>query len=118
MLYTNLKHLENSQEHAQAIHENERVIVTCGRMDYGCITVFRMMEELEAIYPEIRFYDMEFDNPESRVISSLPGIGDSTAIPIVVWYKNGKVAHATSGIPTREEIIGLLNREFMDSVTA
>lgn len=114
MLYTNLKHLENPQEHAQAIRENEQVIVTCGRMEYGSITVFRMMEELEKIYPHVRFYDMEFDNPASMVICSLPEIIGSSAIPFMVFYLDGKVVHTTSGKPTKEEMIRLIHWKFMN----
>lgn len=114
MLYTNLKHLENLQEHGQAIHENDQVIITCGRMEYRCITVFRMMEELEKIYSHVRFYDMEFDNPASMVISSLPEIIGSSAIPFVVFYLDGKVVHTTSGNATKEEMIRLIHCKFMN----
>lgn len=112
MLYTNLKHLENSREHARAIHENENVIVICGRMDHKCVAVFRMIEELEATYAHVKFFDMEFDNPESKAIRSLPGISGSSEIPFLVFYKNGELVHASIGILTKEEMISLLDGVF------
>lgn len=114
MLYTNLKHLENSQEHARAIQEHENVMVICGRMEHGCIAVFRIAEELEAEYPEVSFFDMEFDNPESMVVRSLPHHSGSLQLPLIVLYKNAVVVHFTSGIMTREEMIGLLDLELTD----
>ncbi len=65
MLYTNLKHLESAADHKKAISENENVMVICGRMGPMCIPVYGIAEELEEEYKHVKFYDMEFDNPES-----------------------------------------------------
>jgi thioredoxin 1 len=118
MLYTNLKHLENSEEHALAIHTNNPVVVVCGRMDYGCIPVYRIFEELEKSYPVVKFFDMDFDNPESRVISSLPQLRDMVNIPLVVCYKDGKVVDVAAGIQPKEVITGMLDRQFSTLVNA
>ena len=72
MLYTNLKHLESAADHRKAISENENVMVICGRMGPMCIPVYGIAEELEEEYRHVKFYDMEFDNPESHFIRSLP----------------------------------------------
>ena len=74
MLYTNLKHLESAADHKKAISENENVMVICGRMGPMCIPVYGIAEELEDEYKHVKFYDMEFDNPESPVIRSLPEV--------------------------------------------
>ena len=68
MLYTNLKHLETAADLKKAISENENVMVVCGRMGPMCIPVYGIAEELEEEYKHVKFYDMEFDNPESHVI--------------------------------------------------
>jgi thioredoxin 1 len=112
MLYTNLKHLESADEHQKAITENENVMVICGRMGPVCIPVYRIAEELESEYIHVKIYDMEFDNPESHVIRSLPEVRGFMGIPFTIYYKNGKVVKATSGIQTRDQVKTLLDEEF------
>jgi thioredoxin 1 len=112
MLYTNLKHLENAAEYAQAIGETEHVVVVCGRMGPSCIPVYRAVEELEKEYRHVKFFDMEFDNPESQVIRSLPEVSQFTGVPFVVYYKNGEVVRATSGVQSKQQLIQALTEEF------
>ncbi len=118
MLYTNLKHLESIADYNKAISENENVMVICGRMGPMCIPVYGIAEELEAEYKHVKFYDMEFDNPISDVIRSLPEVRGFMGIPFTVYYKNGKVVKATSSIQTREQVTSILNKEFSVTVTS
>lgn len=118
MLYTNLKHLENASDYSKAINENEFVTVICGRMEASCIPAYRIAEELNEIYPHVCFYDMEYDHPESVIIRTLPEVHDFTSIPYVIYYKNGRVVNATSGLQTREKIIHILDKEFTPSINA
>jgi thioredoxin 1 len=117
MLYTNLKHLESITDHNKAIGENENVMVICGRMGPMCVPVYGIAEELEKDYRHVKFYDMEFDNPISDVIRILPEVQGFRGIPFTVYYKNGKVAKATSGIQTREQVKAILDKEFSAVVT-
>jgi thioredoxin 1 len=112
MLYTNLKHIESAAEHKRVISENENVLVICGRMGPMCIPVYRLAETLEQEYPHVQFYDMEFDNPESDVIRTIPEVSHFMSIPFTVYYKNGQVVRATSGIQTKEQITSILKEEF------
>jgi thioredoxin 1 len=112
MLYTNLKHLETAAEHASAISENENVMVVCGRMGPMCIPVYRIVEELEATYKHVKFFDLEFDNPESHVIRNLPEVHGFKGIPFTVYYKNGSVVKATSGIQAKIQVTSILDNEF------
>jgi thioredoxin 1 len=118
MLYTNLKHLESAAGHQKAITENENVMVICGRMGPMCIPVYNIAEELESEYIHVKFYDMEFDNPESQVIRSLPDVSGFMGIPFTIYYKNGKVVRATSSIQTRDQITTILDSEFAVTVNA
>lgn len=118
MLYTNLKHLETIADHNKAISENENVMVICGRMGPMCIPVYGIAEELEAEYGHVKFYDMEFDNPQSSVIRSLPEVRGFMGIPFTIYYRNGKVVKATSSIQTKDQVKAILNKEFSASVTA
>jgi thioredoxin 1 len=118
MLYTNLKHLESAADHKKAISENENVMVICGRMGPMCIPVYGIAEELEEEYMNVKFFDMEFDNPESSVIRSLPEVKGFMGIPFTIYYKNGKVVKATSSIQTRDQVTAILNREFSAAVNA
>lgn len=118
MLYTNLKHLESAEDLRKAISENENVMVVCGRMGPMCIPVYGIAEELEAEYRHVRFYDMEFDNPESRIIKSLPEVRGFMGIPFTIYYKNGKVVKATSSIQTKGQVKSILDKEFTVTVNA
>ena len=112
MLYTNLKHLESAAEHNKVISENENVMVICGRMGPMCIPVYGIAEELEAEYKNVKFCDMEFDNPESHVIRSIPEVRGFMGIPFTIYYRNGKVVKATSSIQTKDQIKSILNMVF------
>jgi thioredoxin 1 len=118
MLYTNLKHLESAADYKKAISENENVMVICGRMGPMCIPVYGIAEKLENEYKAVRFYDMEFDNPESYMIRTLPEVRGFMGIPFTLYYKNGKVVKATSSIQTKDQVQTILDREFSAAVTA
>ena len=118
MLYTNLKHLESIADYNKAISENENVMVVCGRMGPMCIPVYGIAEELEDEYKHVKFYDMEFDNPISAVIRTLPEVRGFMGIPFTVYYKNGNVVKATSSIQTKDQVKTILNKEFSVAITA
>lgn len=118
MLYTNLKHIETAADHAKVISENENVMVICGRMGPMCIPVYGIAEELEDEYKHVKFCDMEFDNPESHVIRNLPEVKGFMGIPFTIYYKNGKVAKATSSIQTKAQVTAILEKEFAATVNA
>lgn len=118
MLYTNLKHLESAADLKKAISENENVMVICGRMGPMCIPVYGIAEELEEEYKHVKFFDMEFDNPESHIIRSLPEVRGFMGIPFTIYYKGGKVVKATSSIKTMDQVRTILNKEFAATVNA
>jgi thioredoxin 1 len=118
MLYTNLKHLESAANLKKAISENENVMVICGRMGPMCIPVYGIAEELEDEYKHVKFYDMEFDNPEAHIIRSLPEVRGFMGIPFTIYYRNGQVVKATSSIQTMEQITVILDKEFSAAVKA
>jgi thioredoxin 1 len=114
MLYTNLNHIESADELQKIINSNENVMVICGRMGPMCIPVYGIAEELEEEeeYKNVKFYDMEFDNPEARIIRDLPEVRGFMGIPFTIYYKNGKVVKATSSIQTKEQIKAILDEYF------
>lgn len=118
MLYSNLKHLETAADHKKAIIENENVMVICGRMGPMCIPVYGIAEELEEEYKHVKFYDMEFDNPESSVIRSLSEVSEFMGIPFTIYYRNGELVKATSSIQTKNQVVAILDKEFSAAVTA
>ena len=118
MLYTNLKHIETAVDHARIIIENENVMVICGRMGPMCVPVYRIAEELDKVYTHVKFYDMEFDNPESNVIRTLPEVNGFMGIPFTIYYKNGKVVKATTSIQSKAQITAILDKEFAAKVNA
>ncbi|HKL93170.1 MAG: thioredoxin [Bacteroidales bacterium] len=112
MLYTNLKHIESAAQHANVLKENENVMVICGRMGPMCIPVYGIAEELESTYPNVAFFDMEFDNPEAHVIRNLPEVRGFMGIPFTIYYKNGKVVKATSSIQSKAQVTAILDEQF------
>lgn len=118
MLYTNLKHIETAEDHVRIVSENENVMVICGRMGPMCIPVYGIAEDLQDEYTHVKFYDMEFDNPDSYVIRNLPEVRGFMGIPFTIYYRNGKVVKATSSIQTRDQITSILDKEFSAKVNA
>ena len=118
MLYTNLKHIESATQHANIISENENVLVICGRMSPICIEVYRIVEELEEEYRHVNFYDMEFDNPESHLIGTLPEVAGFTGVPFTIYYKNGQMVKSVTGTQTKSQITAILDNEFTTIVYA
>jgi len=112
MLYTNLNHVETATQLEKIISENENVMVCCGRMGPMCIPVYGIMEELEPVYTHVKFFDMEFDNPEARVIRNAPLTSGFMGLPYTVYYKNGEMVHATSSIQNMSQIKGVLDNHF------
>ena len=67
-------------------------------MEPKSISVYRIAEELEAKYNNVKFYDLKFDNPELNGVGNLPEFANFVGIPYLVFYKNGEVVKAVSGI--------------------
>lgn len=116
MLYTNLKHIESAAEHARQVSENKNVMIICGRMGPMCIPVYGIAEELEESYPHVKFFDIEFDNPEAHVIRNIPEVRGFMGIPFTIYYKNGKVVKATSSIQSKEQVKAILDEYFKNVV--
>ena len=111
-LQTDLSHITTADELKKAITENENVMVCCGRMGPMCVPVYGVMEELENKYTNVKFFDMAFDSPEAHIIRNLPECQSFAGLPFTVYYKNGKVAKATSSIQNMEQVTEILDSEF------
>lgn len=118
MLYTNLKHIETAADFSRIISENENVMIVCGRMGSFSIPVYRIAEELEPVFNQVKFFDMEFDNPESDIIKNLPEVQGLPGFPLTVYFKQGEVVKATVGLQTKEEVIEILEQEFAEKIIA
>ena len=109
-LRTNIHEIETAAELQRIINENENVMVCCGRMGPMCIPVYEIMEELEEERPEVKFYSMAFDSPESSVIRNAPECRGFMGLPFTMYYKNGKVAKATTSIQNMKQITSNLDQ--------
>jgi thioredoxin 1 len=118
MLYTNLKHIESATEYAQIISENENVMIICGRMGPLCIPVYRIAEELEEKYSQVKIYDVEYDHPEFYFFHDLPEVQGFPEYPFTVYYKNGEIVKATAGIQSKVQVESILKKEFATAVNA
>ena len=88
-------------------------MVCCGRMGPMCIPVYAAMTELENEYDQVVFADMEFDIPDAAVIRNAPECRNFMGLPFVVYYKNGKLVHATSSIQNRSQIESILKEKLL-----
>lgn len=109
-LRTGVQEIENAQELQKIISENENVMVCCGRMGPMCIPVYEIMEELEEERPEVKFYSMAFDSPESEVIRKVPECRGFMGLPFTMYYKNGQVVKATSSIQDMTQVTSNLDK--------
>jgi thioredoxin 1 len=112
MLYTNLKHIETAADYTRAISETENVVIVCGRMGVTCVPVYKIAEELEGTYKHVKFYDMEFDNPESAILRNVVEYYDLQNIPLTGYFKKGNLVEVSFGKQTKEQISAILNREY------
>ncbi len=115
-LQTNLPEIETAAELEKMIEENENVMVCCGRMGPMCMPVYDVMEELEDERKDVKFAVMGFDNPEAAIIRNAPETNGFMGLPFTMYYKNGKVAHATSSIQNMQQITSVLDEQFAEKV--
>jgi len=112
ILQTNLKHVETAEQYETLLREHENVMICCGRMGPMCIPVYQAMIELESSHPRVAIRDFAFDTPDARVIMGLPECRGFMGLPFTVYYKDGKVVEATSGIQSKEQVANILERLF------
>jgi len=112
VLNTNLEHLERLEDITEVLENNENVMVCCGRMGPMCVPVFAAMEKLINHHQNVQFRDMDFDVPASSYIRNLPECSGFMGLPFTVYFKEGKVAKATSSIQSIEQIKEILDEVF------
>jgi len=115
-LQTNLPEVETAAELEKMIEENENVMVCCGRMGPMCMPVYDVMEELEEEREDVKFAVMGFDNPEAAIIRNASETNGFMGLPFTMYYKNGKVAHATSSIQNMQQVTTILDEQFAEKV--
>lgn len=115
MLYTNLNHIETSAEFQQIIAGSSQVVIVCGRMGEFSIPVYRVLEDLQKEYPEVKFFDMEFDNPESRVVCELFAEIPEAKVPFLLFYENGELTFRTWGTKTKGQIEEIINKSAVNN---
>ena len=109
MLYTNLEHIETAADFEKIISENENVVVICGRMGPLCVPVYRVIEELGNEFQQIKFYDMEYDNPEFYFFHSRPEVSNLEEIPFTTYYHQGEAVKSIAGMQTKAQLKKFLN---------
>ena len=112
MLHTDLKHLEAIEETRGALENNENVVICCGRMGTMCLPVYAAMSQLESRYPQVCFYDQDFDGPAAGFIRHLPECASFMGLPFTVYFKNSEVVAATTSIQNENQLTEILDREF------
>ena len=113
LLQTPIHEIETAEELKKIISENENVMVCCGRMGPMCIPVYDIMDELQDEYEHVKFYSMAFDSPEAEPIRNAPECAGFMGLPFTMFYRDGKVADATSSILNRQQITSILDRKLV-----
>lgn len=111
-LQTGLEEIETAAQLEQMMSENENLMVCCGRMGPMCIPVYGIMEELAEEREDIKFAVMAFDSPEAGIIRNAPETRGFMGLPFTMYYKNGKVAAATSSIQNMQQVTRILDEKF------
>ena len=104
MLQTNLGHIETEEQFKELIENNEKVAVCCGRMGPMCIPVYDIFEIFREKYPDIQFWDMDFDIPVAAKIKNLPECRKFDGLPFTIYYRSGEIVKATSSIQSAKEV--------------
>ncbi len=112
MLRTNLEHVESDATFTELLDQNENVMLCCGREGPMCLPVYDVMENLRDGYTNVAFRDMAFDGPAANNIKSLAQVRGFMGLPFTVYFKNGEVVAATSGIQNKKQVKENLDRAF------
>ncbi len=113
MLRTNLQHTDTDSDFKDTIENNENVMICCGRMGPMCLPVYDIMDSIKDSYENVVFRDMDFDGPAGHNIISLPECRRFNGLPFTIYFKNGKVAAATTSIQNKKQVKEILDREFV-----
>lgn len=112
MLDTNLKHIDSTEKFNELLKSGKKAAIVCGRMGPMCIPVYGVMEALEPKYPDVEFFDMEFDSPTGmKTIRSLPETRTFNGLPFTVYLRDGKVVAATSSIQSKAQVKAILDEK-------
>jgi len=105
-LRTDLHEITKPEEYEQALSENEKAVIVCGRNGPMCLPVYGALEILQnkEKYKDISMHVMPFDLPVSNVIRQLPEVRGFMGLPFTIYYRNGKVIKATSSIQDAKNI--------------
>jgi thioredoxin 1 len=109
MLYTNLKHIETASEHRKIITENSLVVIVCGRMNAHSINAFELAEKMKKRYKHVLFFDMEYENPESKVLKEEYSFQNNENLPFAICYKNGNKVQVVFDFNSPEKFENLLH---------
>ncbi len=112
MLNTNLKHIENEAAFNELLEQNPNVMLCCGRMGPMCLPVYDVMETLTDKYSKVAFRDMDFDGPAAHLVKSLPETRGFAGLPFTLYFKDGKLATATSSIQNKKQVRDNLEQTF------
>lgn len=112
ILPTNLEHVASNEEFEQLLSSHDNVMLCCGRMGPMCVPVYAAMDELRGERAGVAFRDMAFDSPVANVVRAEPVTRRFRSLPFTMYYKNGKLVKATSGIQSKAQVEAVLDEVF------
>jgi thioredoxin 1 len=98
--------ITSDKEFDKAVENTENLVVCAGRWGPMCIPVYGEMERLEKepTYDNVSFRVVDFDSQPAGKIKNLSECKNFRGLPFTVYYKNGRVVHATSSIQSKQQL--------------
>lgn len=110
MLYTNLKHIENTADWQTVLSRHRKVVVVCGRMDPESVRLYRLVESLEKFYRSVHFFDIEADHPELQEVCR--SLSSGKMLPFIFILRDGELKQVVSEVATADQLKQILKEEF------
>ncbi len=115
MLYTNLKHIENTAAWQTVLSRHRDVVIVCGRMDPDSVRLYRIAESLERAYRSVHFFDMEYNHPNLQAFYQ--SVNPGSSVPFILIYHNGDLKQVLRVVTTADQLKDVLDREFKSKIS-
>ena len=117
MLYTNLNHIESTNQLNDVIGKNKNVVMCYGRMNHDCIAVFNALEQLGNEHSDVQIYDIEYDNPEFEDFKQSTHTLAMTELPYLILFQNGEVREVYTGKKDENQLRNIIHSVYKPLIT-
>ncbi len=96
----------NSEEFDEALNNSGNLVVCAGRWGPMCIPVYKAMEKIdeEGRFGDVVLRVVDFDSEIAERIRNLEECRNFRGLPFTIYYRDGKVVHATTSIQPKQAL--------------